>query len=73
MLPPVFHLALLGAVGHQVTAPTPGELTSLAAGTEAMEEVDFTGIGAEVHHLAEAVGTKHGRAETGCHPEQKLL
>ena len=38
VLPPVFQLALPGAVGHQVTAPTPGELTSLATGTEAPEE-----------------------------------
>ena len=66
-MPPVFQLALPGAVGHQMTAPTPGELTSLATGTEAPEEVD--GTGAEVHHLAEAVGAKLGRVETGCHPE----
>ena len=36
MMTPVFQLALLRAVGHQVTAATPGELLSTAVGTETL-------------------------------------
>ena len=52
---PVLQLALLGAVGHQVTAATSGELPSQAIRTAALE--DACGMFLDVHHLAEAVGT----------------
>ena len=69
VMPPVFQLTLPGAVGHQVTAATPGELLSPAVGTDTPEHREL-----HLHHLPEAVGAKLGRAEseTRCHPEQKM-
>ena len=63
VVPPVLGLALPGAVGHDVTVPTAGELLGLAVRARAVTSTATVYFEIQIGQLVDAVGTELRRSE----------